>query len=1234
MEDIDFGGLIKIVETSVKKSYLAYKYEDVDKYVPNVANLGAKIGDVAKLERTGEYFGIAVEFMEETKPLLTDRFMIKILSMLKKQDYVTPLSIMGLISLDQLKYVLDEWLSDATLEYKRTVPKSKKDYPELDQWIYSVTHDPIISRIKIVEVGYNQGTGNSVVPIEWMNREFASGFDLHDKMNKLETRIGKPPVTYAIIYSMIIQQNDTIIKNISNIKYKNIFYLNWTGTKFTNEKKSSKYQYVKYNDTLIAFVLEDILEPKGKIEGEHTQTILREVGILVSRLQKTIRRGRHAALVLIETIDSLNVSPNYNLPEHNFLRVSASKQMVWRLFITILEDCRPYESHNIISLLDLILLVLITQKVQEYKFTEPVLSAIKRLALIAQYNDTPKDWFNLQSLPLAEKTPLTKHSNFHNALSLALENIIMMASDNTMLHQYYSYKHPLKPFIIPELKSFTSYGKKYNDPKVYKDTMLASFDMHSKTHIIIYYQACIPISLTTKQISNYIWDISSSYNIRSGDPTPKEDEILRSIQQYFLSEKLKSDTPTEPTEPIEPIELPEIVDIPKNIKFEKIKTDKNVNRISFLALFGKKYKYDRKEIIIAGNLENPIRVKINNEWIHVSDDNILNAYPKQVITLTDIDPPFGYKWIKNKVTTEFIDGIPYVDGNEIPMFDASSLISSIVPVVSKYINPDTYKIIIKILSGTDISFDMILKLRSKRISEIVNWTPKTRDMEKINIDLIRCVYTKIFNQFNNLVMVGPITRSGAKMQNSINYLLEGKIWAVFNLLTYLYPDTFRYSGSLNFIIRKQSYGYVHLIGVLESILFVDKEIRGPVPKIKTVLWDHQVESVRKIGKGFRDGKYGFGEASSVGSGKTLMSLQIAVDLIKSNTMTYSGILVMLPGNNLLKTWSDELEKHTEGFDIVYQENETVSEKIKRNTIVVTTMGRMRDHPVNHKWLLIIIDECLTVQNKNALWTESAWIQSMMSKHLVMMSATFFRTRFDKLYYMLKMLKTGLPERKEYLETILLESIVSQISKVTRKWSSNFNYFELDKRSRTTYNLLNSSNFKTEIQFAKLNSFLIQDINVINQVNAQLKALIRDLDNKNHKCLIYARAAAEAKEWSAYLKIPIYPIKGKHCIITFNDGTYGLNDLVRYDTIVMRPTPPDKLPQIKGRLDRFGQKSNRLYIEYFVLDNTIEIGLILRMEIASQFLQKYIMPLSKFYDISVNYQKYNKKKTITSTSSKK
>lgn len=126
---------------------------------------------------------------------------------------------------------------------------------------------------------------------------------------------------------------------------------------------------------------------------------------------------------------------------------------------------------------------------------------------------------------------------------------------------------------------------------------------------------------------------------------------------------------------------------------------------------------------------------------------------------------------------------------------------------------------------------------------------------------------------------------------------------------------------------------------------------------------------------------------------------------------------------------------------------------------------------------------------------------------------------------------------------------------------------------------------------------------------------------SNRYLIYAKSNEEAAEWSAELDIPIYPEKGDHCIVTYHNGAYGLNDLVIYNAIIMRPPAPDLLPQIKGRLDRPGNKSNNLLIEYFVVKDTIDEGLIIRLNIASQFIQKYIMPLAKFYKISLNANEY-------------
>ena len=61
----------------------------------------------------------------------------------------------------------------------------------------------------------------------------------------------------------------------------------------------------------------------------------------------------------------------------------------------------------------------------------------------------------------------------------------------------------------------------------------------------------------------------------------------------------------------------------------------------------------------------------------------------------------------------------------------------------------------------------------------MNWIIKDDDLYEINHILIYLVYTKLYNNIDDKISIGPVNRSGGKMQNSIKYLMEGKIWLVF-----------------------------------------------------------------------------------------------------------------------------------------------------------------------------------------------------------------------------------------------------------------------------------------------------------------------------------------------------------------------------------------------------------------------------------------------------------------------
>jgi hypothetical protein len=508
------------------------------------------------------------------------------------------------------------------------------------------------------------------------------------------------------------------------------------------------------------------------------------------------------------------------------------------------------------------------------------------------------------------------------------------------------------------------------------------------------------------------------------------------------------------------------------------------------------------------------------------------------------------------------------------------------------------------------------------------------------------MYIKLYNNKNNEVLIGPVDSQGDSQQDSINYLYEGTLWRMFNMLSMIYPNAIINTDavkSLKFKINANTAEYLDLIEKLSQLSFpneikIDKVVSNDKInqniiekniRITTSLWEHQQFTVNKIIKdAFELGRKGFGDASNVGAGKTLTALAIMAKMynenIKKKIYNYSSFLVLLPTTYLYKTWEDEIKKHCQGYHLVFQNsNGTLTGDLQMNSILITTLGRMRDHPLLNSWIFVVIDECLSVQNKNALQTEEAWRQIISSQYgVLMMSATFFRTRFDKLFYLLKMLNTGLPENKSYLDAILAESIVSHLPTKTRNWSTTYHPFDLPKNLRKDYDLILEKELTSEKLYIKLQAYLYDYFDYI----SAFEDIIKKCEKNKRRCLIYAKSKEEADSLSQIKNVTRFPdISGKHLAISYTEGTYGLNNLVYLDTIVTRFPEPDKLPQMKGRLDRPNQKSDNLYIEYLYITDTIDQAGMVRLELANNFYNNYILPLADFYDIAVGKKKMDYKK---------
>ena len=110
--------------------------------------------------------------------------------------------------------------------------------------------------------------------------------------------------------------------------------------------------------------------------------------------------------------------------------------------------------------------------------------------------------------------------------------------------------------------------------------------------------------------------------------------------------------------------------------------------------------------------------------------------------------------------------------------------------------------------------------------------------------------------------------------------------------------------------------------------------------------------------------------------------------------------------------------------------------IDGNALIISTLDRVCNHPFVRQtaWDFVVIDECLSVQNAAAKRNPSAWRQTEVSMcGVLMLSATFFRSKYYELFIMIRMLRSPLPRTMEWLPATIHEHIVCQIPETDRTW---------------------------------------------------------------------------------------------------------------------------------------------------------------------------------------------------------
>lgn len=167
---------------SKSKTFLENLYNDI--LYKCKKNYQARCDDNGKLLRTVGNYGLkTMKFLQENK-------IIEASNNIHIYDYVLKYDIYIVY------YMVSKWLekNDITTpkDYLYQISLSKHNYDKiydkdmyLQNKINTVSHDPLIGKIKITHIGQNSSK-TSVVPQDWINKEFKNGHELHKSIDILE----------------------------------------------------------------------------------------------------------------------------------------------------------------------------------------------------------------------------------------------------------------------------------------------------------------------------------------------------------------------------------------------------------------------------------------------------------------------------------------------------------------------------------------------------------------------------------------------------------------------------------------------------------------------------------------------------------------------------------------------------------------------------------------------------------------------------------------------------------------------------------------------------------------------------------------------------------------------------------------------------------------------------------------------------------------------------------------
>jgi hypothetical protein len=219
----------------------------------------------------------------------------------------------------------------------------------------------------------------------------------------------------------------------------------------------------------------------------------------------------------------------------------------------------------------------------------------------------------------------------------------------------------------------------------------------------------------------------------------------------------------------------------------------------------------------------------------------------------------------------------------------------------------------------------------------------------------------------------------------------------------------------------------------------------------------------------------------------------------------------------------------------------------------------------------------------------------------MLSATFFRSKYADLFYMIRMLRTPFPRSMEWLSATIHEHIVCQVPETDRTWEMRGEPVPLSSADLKDYRAIIEAYRRKQLNhtreasdfrrlFVDLEGFIRkryegrQHKTMYSKTSVMAEAFLKacnDLHEQGHRPLVFADTSHEAKHllgvlcagglkactWDSVSRDSVAgKAKGKGQVIVAVKSVegQGLNMQEHADAIVCRPTPGDHLEQMKGK----------------------------------------------------------------------